>query len=338
MSTHASPKNGLLTEDRGPKTGRPSLDRAPSVQECKGSSPVIFEAAPTQRRSVFGNYAPATNAIEPGSTVHAGADPAAVALTQARLDGALARSFVYQFLARAFDYPASETWGWLTDQGTIESLFLAVECVEPRLDAPLARSSGLLKCVWVPAALGAFHDDYIATIGHAARGSCPINEIEYGDINADPLFQPHRLADLAAFYRAFGLEVSGASGERLDHMAVELEFLGVLTAQEAYLMQSTVHPEALGICREAQRKFLREHVGRWTPAFARRLRRVAGDGPLGALALFTLDFVEVECRRMGVKPGAEELQLRPLDGAANFCDGCGLSQALPGAVSNRTAP
>ena len=51
-------------------------------------------------------------------------------------------------------------------------------------------------------AYDAFLTAYLAAFGHAARGRCPLNEIEYGDIKADPLFQPHRLADLAAFYES----------------------------------------------------------------------------------------------------------------------------------------
>ena len=52
-----------------------------------------------------------------------------------------------------------------------------------------------------------------------------------------------------------------------------------------------------------------------------------------ALAGFTLAFIESECRRFAVTPGSEELLLRPTDEAASLCDGCGLAQALPGAVS-----
>jgi hypothetical protein len=177
------------------------------------------------------------------------------------------------------------------------------------------------------------------------------------------------LADLAAFYRAFGVELGSSADERHDHLAVELEFMAVLTAQEANVLTTTceshlgdpephtvdgpsltrpsgtfsrrtgegrgegqfTRSEALVVCRDAQRKFLREHLGRWTPAFARRLQRAVGDSPLGALARLVLAFIECECRRLGVTPGSEDLLLRPADEAASLCDGCGLTHALPGA-------
>jgi TorA maturation chaperone TorD len=118
-----------------------------------------------------------------------------------------------------------------------------------------------------PAAFESFLNAYLAAFGHAARGSCPLNEIEYGDIKADPLFQPHRLADLAAFYRAFGLEVAEDAGERQDHICLELEFMCVLAAKEAYAHEHQLDSDQLAQCRDAQKKFLREHLGRWTPAF-----------------------------------------------------------------------
>jgi DMSO reductase family type II enzyme chaperone len=178
-----------------------------------------------------------------------------------------------------------------------------------------------------------FLTSYLAAFGHAARGRCPLNEIEYGDLKADPLFQPHRLADLAAFYRAFGLEVAGDADERHDHICLEMEFMCVLAAKEAYALEHQLDPEELGICRDAQKRFLREHLGRWTPAFARRLARMAGEGPLGALANLTRTFIETECVRLGIAPGSEDLLLRPVDEATESqCTSCGLNQLPLGAL------
>jgi len=299
-------------------------------------SSVILETAPRQRRSVFGNYAPS----DPSETAAPGAVPADSARPEADSDGggadrAWARCFVYQFLARAFDYPTTETWTWLTTPGIQQGLAVAATVLEPAGHGPLRTARESLAVAGVPDAFERFHAAYVAAIGHAARGSCPINEIEYGDLKADPLFQPHRLADLAGFYHAFGLEIGAVSDERLDHLSVELEFMAVLTAQEANLLSASPSPfpEALAVGLDAQRKFLREHLGRWTPAFARRLQRAVGDSPLGALAEFVLAFIELECRRAGVPTGSEDLLLRPTDTVVSLCDGCGLREALPGSAA-----
>jgi hypothetical protein len=191
-------------------------------------------------------------------------------------------------------------------------------------DPPVFRTADLQR----------FRSACAAVFGHAARGSCPLNEIEYGDLNADPLFQPHRLADLAAFYRAFGVEVTPDAGERLDHISFELEFMCVLAAKEACGLEPNQDARLASVSRDAQRKFLREHPGRWLPAFARRLAGASDDPLLRQLARFTGAFILAECARFSVNAGAEDLLLRPMDeNAESLCGSCGLANLPPGALS-----
>jgi putative dimethyl sulfoxide reductase chaperone len=286
----------------------------------------------TPKRSVFGNYrAEGAQLSEPAHSVakpqNAGAETDAP--LQAAIDLAVARSFVHRLLAKAYEDPMPETWRWLTKAQTINSLRTANVYVGQSLLA----SAEVLIAALQPAGFDSFLNAYLAAFGHAARGSCPLNEIEYGDIKADPLFQPHRLADLAAFYRAFGLEVTENAGERQDHICLELEFMCVLTAKEAYALEHQFDGDQLAQCRDAQKKFLREHLGRWTPAFTRRLAAATNEPTLRALAEFTRVFVESECARFGVNPGSEELSLRPVDEAADrMCDSCGIANLPPGAI------
>ena len=304
--------------------------------------PTQFEPAPrgewaartdTTKRSVFGNYradgAPSTaSALSEVSDQRA--EPVLGAPLQASIDLAVARSFIHRFLAKAYEDPMPETWRWLTQGQTINSLRAANAFVGQSL---LASAESLIAALQ-PAAYDSFLNAYLAAFGHAARGSCPLNEIEYGDIKADPLFQPHRLADLAAFYRAFGLEVTEDAGERQDHICLELEFMCVLAAKEAYAVEHQFDSDQLAQCRDAQKKFLREHLGRWTPAFARRLAAATNEPTLRALAEFTRAFIESECARFGVNPGSEELSLRPVDEAADrACDSCGINNLPPGALA-----
>ena len=326
------------------------------------TAPVTVDLAPRIRRSVFNNYRPNADdqSTDPAIRTAPSAPPqppdrAAPAAQEqsptppapghpgqpqarARLSdlpptapSALARSFLHQFLAHAFEYPTLATWAWISDPSIHHAALAASVHLGTPSDHPLPRHLQSLLEQLRPEHFNAFHDDYIVAIGHAARGSCPINEIEYGDLKADPLFQPHRLADLAAFYRAFGLELGPDAGERHDHLSVQLEFMAVLTAQEACAGASHESAGSADVCLTAQRKFLREHLGRWTPAFARRLQRAIGPGPLASLARFTLAFVESECRRFNLDPGSEDLLLRPADAQASLCDSCGLAQSLPGA-------
>jgi hypothetical protein len=314
------------------------------------------------RRSVFGNYGEAVAAgvppaVEPGvppggtsasttaSLVNSNANPGGkmppstagetpAATLQSSIDAAVARTFLHRFLARAFEDADPQGWAWLTSDEVTRAFRLAT--------AAFATGSGSTLNAFADELLHQFtlsgYDDFAAThlacFGHTVRGDCPMNEIEYGDIKADPLFQPHRLADLGAFYGAFGMELTPDAAERIDHISIELEFMSVLAAKEAHALEHQLEDEAGATLRDAQKKFLREHLGRWMPAFARRLAKMADSTALGALARLLGEFIRLECARLNVPPGSEDLLLRPVDDSAErLCDSCGIHNLPPGAAT-----
>jgi DMSO reductase family type II enzyme chaperone len=251
---------------------------------------------------------------------------------QEKIDSSVARAFIYGFLARSYADPEDETWTWFTDRQTLRTLQSGVAALEAD-SGSLEKAAIELVEQLRTGSFEEFQIAYVTAFGHAARGSCPLNEIEYRDVNADPLFQPHRLADLAAFYRAFGLEVAEDAAERPDHIGMELEFMSVLSAKEAHGYEHRWDDEQFALCKDAQKKFLREHLGRWCPGFARRLARAAKNRVLAALAEFTCNLVVADCARFGVTPGSGDLSLRPVDQAAEaLCASCGLQNALPEVV------
>jgi len=259
---------------------------------------------------------------DPGQGTPAGSGPSEAEVRE-RTDLALARSFVYRVLAAALADPRPETWAWLSDAG-VETAFARAWS--------LAGCRSLEPVRFDPAGFARYREAYEAAFGHSARGICPINEIEYGLLHADPLYHPHRLADLAGFYRAFGMELAGDADERPDHASVELEFLCVLAAKEAWFWRHGAPEEPLQLCRDAQRKFLREHAAQWLPAFARRLERFTTEPMLRDVARCTHGFVAEECRRFQIAPGSDELGLRPVNEALErLCASCGLAAMPPGA-------
>ena len=286
------------------------------------------------RRSVFGNYK-AEKEIElanPGA-MEGRVAPGLDAMTlQSSIDTALARTFIYRLLAKAYEDPELEGWEWLSSAPTKSALESAVQALAPCSPPRLACAAAELANRFVSEGFDDFLNAYVTCFGHTVRGDCPMNEIEYGDIKADPLFQPHRLADLGAFYTAFGLEMTPGAVERQDHISIECEFMSVLAAKEAYALEHQLDVEG-AVCREAQKKFLREHLGRWTPAFTRRLARMANDTALGALADFTREFITGDCARFQIAPGSEDLLLRPIDAASeSLCATCGITNLPPGAM------
>ena len=292
-----------------------------------------------RQRSVFANYSSPTSPGPPESEVTAEAsqgfrpDPTpSIDRLPSALNLAIARSFLYRFLAKAYEYPDPDGWAWI-GRTDVQAAFLSAILVLNDSSESLAQTGSAFLEYLTGDHFGSFSSEYIAAFSHAARGSCPLNEIEYGDLKADPLFQPHRLADLTAFYQAFGLEIAGDAGERQDHICLELEFMSVLSAKEAFAVEHQLGDEELSVCRQTQKEFLREHLGRWTPAFARRLASAVGQGALRTLAEFTREFVAADCRALGIRAGSEELLLRPVDEAGEgLCTSCGIKNLPPGAT------
>ena len=92
-------------------------------------------------------------------------------------------------------------------------------------------------------------------------------------------------------------------------MSAEAEFLLVLRRKEAYALERE-DSAMLDATRRATGLFLRNHLGRWGPAFGRKLAREDQDGFFGALGLLLVDFISHECREAGVPAGPELLRLR----------------------------
>lgn len=217
---------------------------------------------------------------------------------------ALCRSALWEALALGFRPPSDETARRLLDPDGATALADAVAWLDHARGtalAPLTR--GLARPVGVEALTVA----YQRCFGHTARGLVPPYETEYG---TDSLFQPiHEMSDLAAFYRAFGLTLRGDARERPDHIACECEFVAFLARKEAYAHERG-DAALLEGTRQAIRRFLASHLGRWAPAFGRALAQHDPGGFFGDLGLLAAAYVTAECARVGAPAGPEFLRLR----------------------------
>jgi len=181
--------------------------------------------------------------------------------------------------------------------------------------------------------LGALQDAYAALFGHAVRGQCPPYELEYG--SSEIMQRASELADLSGFYAAWGLEIVARDGDRPDHAMVECEFMGVLCAKEAYASDQG-EGDLVDAARHTQRQFLKDHLGRWFPAFARRVEK-ADSGFYNALVGFAGAFIDSECRRHELLVGPALLELRPIDPDQEMTISCGGTDlCAPGAGEELT--
>jgi len=241
-------------------------------------------------------------------------NPATGASAGLQRDIALARSLLYQALSLGFRPPTVLSRDRLAGADGVRALARAALVIDVAQGTELEGRALHLARGREGGDLEALAVSHRRLFGHTVRGPIPAYETEYGE---DTLFQkPQEMSDIAAFLRAFGLSLNPRRGERIDHVSTELEFLAFLTRKEAHALE-TVNAEMRAETVQAERSFLKDHLGRFVPSFAWRTRDADPDGFYGALADLGLEFVNAEGVRLGVPLGPEALRLRaPIDDAA----------------------
>jgi TorA maturation chaperone TorD len=245
----------------------------------------------------------------------------------------LARECLYRFLATAFRDPKCPVWSSLLLSDNQRIVAQANELL-----------SGELACGDIPLGLGELPPrelnlqrlfaemegsidkqvaEYDRVFGLVTAKECPPYETEYYPPK-ESFQRAQQLADIAGFYRAFGLEPSAASPERPDHIALELEFMSFLQMKKrlalASISTTPEDSEQAMICEDAARKFFATHLCWWVPAFATSLRHKAAGGFYGELAKALAAWLPAERTRWGVAaarmPLRADLIERPEEEAA----------------------
>jgi TorA maturation chaperone TorD len=170
----------------------------------------------------------------------------------------------------------------------------------------------------------ALNTQYENTFGLLVSSNCPPYETEY--INSKFAFQrSNTLADISGFYQAFGLTTSDIRPERPDHVVLELEFMACLLGLErqAYDQDSERQKTRRQVCRDAQTRFLHEHLGWWTPAFAKLLRVADPKGFYAAAGDFLAALIPTERAFLKVPPASQPVGPTTVE-RPEHCEGCEL--------------
>ncbi len=155
------------------------------------------------------------------------------------------------------------------------------------------------------------------------KGRVSLYETEHGRMRG--LSKGHDLADLAGFYKAFGLTLDDERiHEMLDHVAVELEFYALLLMKQEVLAAAG-DAEGCDIVLDARSKFLTDHLGRFVAVIAAQ-PSVCADAAYGRALAWCAELVDAECAALAVTPA-------PLDFFAEFREpdevDCGAKVRLP---------
>jgi TorA maturation chaperone TorD len=180
----------------------------------------------------------------------------------------LLRSHVYRLFADGFRKPSSSQLSRL--QGSYLAQWqhlISLLAEESFFEALLASLRGVLAQAEGEELLASYARLFEA---HGGLLVSPYETDHRKDTPQHALAQTYELADIAGFYKAFGLIIAESFPERADHIAVELEFMHLLAAQEAHAIEhGDVEQRQRSL--HAQMLFFRDHLGRWIESFARKV-------------------------------------------------------------------
>lgn len=264
-----------------------------------------------------------------------------------------ARALVYRFFSLALSDPRSRRWQRLFEPGFLELVTAAAEMLRDQLGAtPHPAAAGeedpaaldlaaAIACLRLP--FEELNLQFEEVFGLLASRECPPYETEYCP-QTDATFRAHQMADIAGFYRAFGVRPSADMPERPDHAALELELMGWLIAKELHTghESGSAALEKAEVCRAAQRRFVAEHLAWWLPAFAKALLlRCAAVAPRSGAGPRTPRLMEslapalaafVHCERIVLDLPAPDQLLRPVpacESSIGDCGGCSEVSGTP---------
>lgn len=245
----------------------------------------------------------------------------------------MARQTLYHFASRLFGDPKRGAWDQLFSMQRNDVLTQAAMVLR---EFPNARAQTLghgeraIRFLdpepvvpRLPGTPEEFNVEYERAFGLLAGGRCPPYETEF--IGSKFAFQrSNTLADVSGFYRAFGLTIAADYPERPDHICIELEFMARLLSLErqAATSDAAERNDRLCVCREAQIRFVTEHLAWWAPAFARVLGHECPGGFYDAAASFLSALIPVERRLLGIDvPVRHAAPATALD-LSEACAGC----------------
>jgi TorA maturation chaperone TorD len=203
------------------------------------------------------------------------------------IEQTLQRAAVYDLLARALAYPDAATFASLLETATVAGPLLA--------GTPAGEVLRLLDSV----TREELETSHVRVFTVSCSPDCPTFETAF--LSNDPAQQTGRMADIAGFYRAFGVDPA-VPGFRPDDISVELEFMGYLCRKQVHATDHLGAPR-VGQVRRAQRMFLEEHLGRWGAPLGRRIAyRAPAERFYFTVGEALADWLDAECERLGTGP------------------------------------
>lgn len=207
----------------------------------------------------------------------------------------LDRARVYRALAQVFRLPGAGSLDEMRERNLPE-LCEALERMTERPD--LVAEARALCDSFSDTDAERFRAGYERAFDESSSVRCAPTEMDQlGAIPQLELTRTFEMADVAGFYKAFGVEIE-PGGERSDHIAAELEFMNLLAVKECIALEEEGEGEHAEVCRNASRAFLRDHLVRWAPRLGACLSAADGDPIFGAAGRLLGSFVVYDAEQI----------------------------------------
>jgi DMSO reductase family type II enzyme chaperone len=218
------------------------------------------------------------------------------------IDLSLDRARVYAALAMLFRRPDPEAVQRARER-SLPELLPALERLTDRSDIVLEARA--LCHSFGDAPLEGLQAGHDAAFDESSGERCAATEMD--QLDGPPqleLTRTFEMADVAGFYKAFGVEVE-SGGERPDHIVAELEFMNLLAVKEYVALVEEGQGEHAEVCRNAARSFLRDHLARWAPRLGSRLAAGSADSVYQSAGRLLAAFVAFDATRLDAENAPE---------------------------------
>ena len=220
------------------------------------------------------------------------------------------RARIYKLLAVGFDKPLDRAADG-TDGPPRSAIGTELHESATAIDPTLASAAAAVAESW-PRSVEHHRSLYRSTFGVEHESAISRYEVSFAP--GTLVTNTDRMADIAGFYRAFGLDIAENAQERVDFLPTQLEFMQHLALQCAYLVE-TDDQEGVEIVRSASASFIEDHLGRWVPRFVEEIVEEVDGTVYAELATVLGRWVEREGDRVGVEPDVfDDEPPAPLEG------------------------
>lgn len=230
----------------------------------------------------------------------------------------LARSRMYRALSLLIGPPKDTVLKESTRSEILRDLTRLEELTQPEIQMSVREVLNELKDLNDPD--GSIQQSYERSFLESTRGHLPLYETEY---TTPHIFaKTQMMADIAGFYRAFGMRSSSTHGERPDQASTELEFMHLLTLMKANACSKNDR-EKIEICTTAERKFIQDHLGRWMHELGMTIAETSPRPFHRKVGRLLAAFIADEIQRLEVAP--DQVKIRSRDNPDRAQDReCGL--------------